>query len=257
MYQYEDDSVPSRSLVFGLNHGVARLTKFEWINNAGKDNSEGEALDIQISVEGQERPISYRLFPITKAFIAGGKGETTDPKHPDFIKAAKEFNSCITHIMHCFVSKETLQMALAKPISNFKEFSKILMSLLPKGYESIPLDLFAQYQWQLKADAKMTYLELPKKMSYGRWLCLSVAPVGSWKAVVVSEPSNDTPVALKYVDEANNVHPFTRNGWFMNSNFAHQQKDGSAESTDDIATGADADAPVAEAGEGVASAWGE
>lgn len=237
MYGYENDDVPVRALVFGLNSGVARVVKFEWINNAGTGNTEGEALDIQIAIEGQERTLSYRLFPITKAFIAGGNGETTDQNHPDFKKAVKEFNSCVTHFMHCFVSKETLQTALARPISNFKEFCKVLMSLLPKGYESISLDLFAQYQWQLKGEAKYTYLELPKKMSYGKWLCPHVAPIGKWKAVVVPEPTNDTPVALKYVDDAGNVHPFTRNGWFMNSNFAKLQKSDSAESADDIATG--------------------
>lgn len=240
MYGYEDDSVPSRTLKFGLNAGVARVVTFEWINNAGAGNTEGEALDIQIAIEGQEKTVGYRLFPVTKAFIAGGAGETQDPNHPDFKKAVKETNAKIMHVMHCFVPKETLQVALGKPISNFKEFCKILTSLLPTNFREIPLDVFANYQWQMKEGTKMTYLEFPKKMSYGKWLCPAVQPVGKWNTVKVEDPSSDTPVALKYVDDAGNVHPFIRNGWFMLSNFAHQQKDESVESVEEIPSG-DAD----------------
>lgn len=239
MYGFEADDAPSNSLVFGLNAGAARLTIFQWINNGGKDGAEGEALDIQFSIEGNERPMGYRLFPVTKAFIANNGGETTDQNHPDFKKAVKDFNQSITHIMHCFVTTDVLSVALGRPISNFKEFCKILESLLPKDFNKKPLDVFLQYDWQFKKeDQKMTYLGLPKKMAYGKWICPAVVPAsGSWKAVKVENPDTATPVALKYVDGENNVHPFTRNGWFMLSNFANQQKQAGVTAVDDIPTG--------------------
>lgn len=242
MYGYEDDKPSQNSIaVFGLNSGIARLTKFEWINNGGAGGTEGEALDILISLDGQERPVSYRMFPVKKAFLPDNGGETTDPAHPEFIKAVKEFNATVIHIMHCFVSDDILKVALATPIANFKEFCKILMGLLPKDIDKIVLDIFMQYQWQAKGEAKMTYLELPKKMSYGRWLCRSVVPVGKWKEVVFPDPTTSTPVALKYIDDINNVHPFIRNGWFMQSNFANQYKEDSGSNTEiptgEVATG--------------------
>lgn len=235
MYGYEEDSVPSRSLVFGLNAAAARITKFEWINNGGAGGSEGEALDIQLTIEGSDQPKSYRLFPFTKAYDKGV--EITDPKHPAFIKALKDFNAAVTHIMHCYVSKENLQVALGRPIATFKEFCKILMSLMPIGYDMIMLDLFAQYQWQLKGDAKQTYLEIPKNMKQGRWLCPAVTPVGNWKEMITSDFTDKTPIALKYVDQAGNIHPFVRSGWFMCQPWANQIKEDSAQDQTDIPEG--------------------
>lgn len=223
MYGYENDDLPISSGRFGLNAGTAKLTKFEWINNAGKDGAEMEAFDIQFTLEGGGRPLNYRLFPVTKAF---GKDnvEITDPKAPEFQKALKDFNSVVTHILHTFIDLEDIKAALSVPITSFKEFCVICMKLLPDGYDQIPLDIFLQYQWQVKGEAKKTYLEVPKSMRYGRWLSKAVAPEeGEWTTMVHPSPSSDTPIALKYVDGKGNVHPFVRNGWFMLSNFAKQQ----------------------------------
>lgn len=223
-YGYENDEVRQSVSSFGLNPGAAKMVKFEWINNAGKDGAEMEALDIQFALTGGDRPTSFRLFPVTKAF---GKDnvEITDPKAPEFQKALKDFNAIVTHILHAFVSIETIKEAFATPIAGFKDFCKIAMSILPKDYDQEKLDIFFQWQWQIKGENDKTYLELPKKMSYGRWICKAVEPVGGvWKTFKHSAPEASTPVALKYEDEAGNVHPFIRNGWFMLSNFATQQK---------------------------------
>lgn len=223
IYGYQDDSVKTgNGLQFGLNAGNIRMVKFEWINDAGKDGTEGEALDIQFLAEGADRPMSYRRFPLTKAFGDNGV-EITDPEHPAFRKAVVDYNAILTHIMHCFVDKDVLQNALSTQISSFKEFCKILMSLLPKDYEKKPLDMFCQWQWQLTGENTRTYLDLPKKMSYGRWLSPAIPPVGKWTEKRVENPDNSKPVALWYVDDDGNTHPFKRNGWFMNSNFATQQ----------------------------------
>ena len=258
MYGYEEDKPSQNSIaVFGLNAGIARITKFEWINNGGAGGTEGEALDIQVSLDGQERPISLRMFPVKKAFLPDNGGETTDPTHPEFKKAVKEFNASVIHIMHCFVADDVLKVALATPIANFKEFCKILMSLLPKDIDKLPLDAFMQYQWQQRGDAKMTYLELPKKMSYGRWLCRAITPVGKWNEVRTPDPTTSTPVALKYVDDEGHIHPFVRNGWFMNSPFANQKKDEETDAAANIPTGASTPTPneTGEAGTAPAQTW--
>lgn len=223
MYGYQDDDVKQGSgLRFGLNAANVRLVKFEWINDAGKDGAEAEALDIQFMIEGGDRAISFRKFPITKTFDPAG-GEITDPNHPVFQKAVRDFNALLMHIMHCFIEKDVLQQALATPIASFKEFCRTLTSMLPKDYDQTPLDMFGQWQWQMTGENKRTYLDLPKKMSYGRWLCPAVSPVGEWKEVRKENPTATDLVALKYVDDEGNIHPFKRNGWFMLSNFAHEQ----------------------------------
>jgi hypothetical protein len=242
IYGYQDDEVSSgNGLKFGLNAGCVRLVKFEWINDAGKDNAEMEALDIHFQVDGADRAISFRRFPMTKAF--GNGAEIVDPKHPAFKKAIVDYNAILTHIMHCFVDKEVLQQSLATPVGSFKEFCKVLMSLLPEDYSTKPLDIFVQYQWQMTGENKRTYLEIPKKMSYGKWLCPEVKPVGKWTEKRLVNPDNGKPVAMWYVDDAGNTHPFKRNGWFVNSNFATQQVSEleQSETTDDDAPTATTD----------------
>lgn len=219
----------SGGLNFGLNPEVT-MTKFEYIKNGGKDGAEGEALDIIFNVNGVDK--GNRKFPVTKAFSTDGSNEDiTDPKAPEMQAARKDFNAIMTHIMHCFVSKENLITALSVPMQNFEQYCKILMGLLPPKFNEIKLDLFAQWQWQYSGENTKTYLEIPKKMKQGIWLHKAVKPVkadgspSSWKEFKKTDPQDNDNMALYYQDEAGNIHPFTRNGWFVNSNFGSQQKE--------------------------------
>lgn len=228
-YGFADDEQKVSQLHFGLNAGNTFLTKFEWIPNGGANGTEQEALDIVFKIGDTEK--SYRMFPVTEAFIKGSQEKTKDVNSPEFKDAQREFNSRIVHILSAFVTKDVIKTALARPISNFKDFCVLCKKLLPKTTPTIPLDIFLQYQWAISPNKNVTYLEIPKKMSYGYWLCKAVEPVGGvWKKVLLDNFDESTQTVLSYVDEANNVHPFVKNGWFMSSNFAKQQK---AESSSD------------------------
>lgn len=235
-YQTDDQQVATNPFVFGLNAGKTFLTKFEYIPNGGKDGTEQDALDIVFNINGTDR--SYRLFPIAKAFLAGG-GETTDPSTPEFQEALKDTNAKVTHILHSFMPSEAIQAGFSKPISSFKEFVQIAMSMLPTDFATRPLDIFMQYQWQLKGDQKRAFLEIPSKMKYGKWLCPAVP--GNWTeqradvaSSIVTDPKKiqeATTRALWYTDDNSNEHPFSKNGWFMLSNFANQLTAGGSEAS--------------------------
>lgn len=220
-YGYQDDEVAQGNGVkFGLNQSALRLAKFEWIPNGGKNGEEKEALDIQFQVIGSDRTISYRKFPVTKAFDkANGNVEVTDPNHPAIKEAQAELSAVIVHILGCFVSKDTIKNAFARPINSFKEYVKIAEGLLPADFAQRPLDVFFQYQWQISGERDRTYLELPKNMKQGKWLAPGTET--EWNEV-------RTPKLLKYVDPANaeNIHPFQRGEFFLDSNWAKQQKTG-------------------------------
>ena len=221
---------------FGLNAGVCFLKKFEWIPNGGKDGAEQEALEIIFEINGTER--SYRQFPVTQAF--GKNNEIiTDPNAKEFKDAVSDFNARITHIMHAFVEDAVLRQALAKRISNFKEYVNIVRSLFPKTTPTIPLDIFMQYQWALKGEQNITYLDIPTKRKHGAFIVKAVVPKGgTWKEVRVENATDNIQDALTYVDGEGNKHPFQRTGWFMNSNFAIQQKTGNQSSTNTEASAA-------------------
>ncbi len=227
-YSYTDDEDAMTSsggggLTFGLMAGVAFMTKFEFIKNGGKDGAEGEAIDIIFNVNGVDK--SYRRFPVTKAYIPAtdGGGETTDVNHPAMQEEFKNFNAIMTHILGVFVDKEHIKIAFGVPITSFEQYANIARSLLPANFAEIPLDIFAHYQWSIKGEATKTYLQLPTKMKYGRWLQKAQVPVGTWHEVKKDSPVDGDANALTYVDDAGNIHNFKRNGWFMNSKYATQQ----------------------------------
>ncbi len=221
-YGFEDDKSKSGpALNFGLNSAAGTLIKFGYNPNGGKDGVAQEVLDIVFSIGGKE--ISYRMFPVTKAF-GENNTEVIDPAHPKFQEAVKEFNASVVHIMKAFVPVATLKTALSMPISNFQQFCNICTNLLPANGKEIKLDFFGQWQWKITGENNTTFVNLPRNVKHGKWLCAHIAPVGGeWKESKVN--------GLKYVDEAENEHPFTRNKWYMDSNFAKQQKE---ESVDDV-----------------------
>ncbi len=227
-YGYESDEVKVSPFNFGLNASNTFLTKFEWTPSGGKEGAELEALDIVFNINSTLK--NYRLFPITKAFLKGG-GETTDRNSQEFKDEVKDFNAKVFHILHCFVDDETYKIATSKRIASFKDFCTIVAALLPKDFDKKPLDVFLQYQWSIGKNNNRTYLELPSKMKHGKWVVAAVK--GNWTRNVVENASDEIREALSYTNEQGEKHPFTRTGWFMNSNFATQQREEGSEGEED------------------------
>lgn len=234
-YGYETDEVAVSPFVFGLNAGKTFLKKFEWMPNGGERGAEMEALEIIFNINGKEK--SYRQFPVKEAFVKGSTtGEkTSDPKAPEFIEAVKDFNAIMTHVAHAFMPDDVYRKGMARPFADFKEFCTVFKSLLPRNTPEIPLDIFMQWQWQPSKDQNRTFLEIPKKMKYGKWLC--PAQAGKWKEVIQEGAGDNVQDALFYYDEGagikmgedgitkyyNKIHPFKKNGWFMKQPFAKMQ----------------------------------
>ncbi len=238
-YGFEDDTVKQSTYHFGGNFGQTFMTKFEFTDKGGKKDettgepTAGEALDIIFNINGTDR--SYRMFPVTKAFDKDNN-EITDPTAEEFKLAQKEFNQINVQIMKCFVDENDIRAALAVKIDSFKQYCGILMGLLPKDYAKKPLDIFMQWQWAIRGEAKGTYLEIPKKVKYGKFICAAVKPTsGNWY-------ENKTTKELSYIDATEQQikdnpslittgtkHPyFSRGEWYMESNFATQQKENGA-----------------------------
>ena len=251
-YGYSSDEVKVSPFNFGGNFSNCFLAKMEWIPNGGKDGAEQEALDIVFKINDVDK--NYRMFPVTKGFDKNNQ-PVTDPNSKGFKDTMIDWNARMTHIMHCFVPTDTLKQALAKPISSFKEYCTIIVALLPKDYSKKPLDIFLQYQWQISDGKNRTYLEIPKKMSYGKWLCAAIP--GDWKEMRAENIDENTRKALWYVDANNssNEHIFVKNGWFMSSNFAHQQKDVEEDTTDSQEAEKETSTESNTAGATEAAAW--
>jgi len=215
-----DESLKSKefaSLNFGLNHGF--ITKFEYNANAGADGAPADALDIEVtSVEG--KTVKSRIYDVKGVYNADNV--LINPGEEGYENIAKieraQRSAVITHFVKALgVTEETIIKALTPAPKNFAEYVQIMTSLVAKNYATIPVDFFVQYQWTLKADAKMTYLELPKNMKDGYFVVPAVKPVGEWKEV-----RNEN--GLSYVDNNGNIHPITKSKSFLESKKAIQQR---------------------------------
>ena len=256
MYGYVSDEVKVNPFVFGLNQG-AKLVKFEWIANGGKEGAEQEALEIIFKIAGVEK--SYRRFPVTQAF---GKNQEviTDPSAPEFKEAVMQLSSCITHILHCFTSPEEAKAKFNRPIRSFKEYAQVAASCLPANFADFDLDIFLEYQWSIKGENDRTYLDIPTSMKGGKWLVPSVKAIGEWKEVRKEDPADNDQKALFYFDSGNpdtnnNLHPITRYGRYMKSHRAKQQFKEGAEANQAAATNIAQQAPAAPAANAAPTTW--
>lgn len=214
-YQNSGDLAPGKQGgKFGLNSG-AFVTKFEFNPNAGKDGAAAEAIDLTVQVG--EREYRHRFFPVNKVFSKEGGGEITDVNSPEykeqFAKEMGQFNAVISDIVKCFVPEEDLKVALATPISTFKDFANVVTRLVQStpNWQKKPVDVFLQYQWSPSGDNDRTYLELPKNVKHGVFI---VASQGDEFEEV------RTTSSLKYV-RGEEEHSFKRGEWFLGSAFAN------------------------------------
>jgi hypothetical protein len=215
-----DESLKSKSGgVFGLNTSVF-LTKFELNPNAGADGAAQDAIDITIQIE--DREFRNRIYPTTKVYDKDGN-ELTDKTSSEYIKAYnadwKQKNAVITHILKCFRTEDEIKQALSTPLNSFADFARVVTGLLPVDSEKKPLDVFLEYQWTIGSGQDRTYLQLPRNMKGGYWICDSVQANGTWTKIVDDK-------GLRYVDVQDNEHPFTRDKNFMSGNKANQQIEG-------------------------------
>lgn len=213
----QDESLKGKSIdgVFGLNQ-AAKLTKFDYNPNAGKDESLADAIDIHISIGSSEQRL--RIYDITRVFD-GSNGEVTDTSSPKYTQLYNEQwmqnSAMITHILKAFVSEETIKQALSTPLSSFADWAKVVTALVPNNYQEINVDVFLEYQWNIPDGKDMTYLQLPRNMKGGYWICKS--QVGTFKDGILDDGT------LVYKNEQGQEHPFNRNKAFMESNKAIQQ----------------------------------
>jgi hypothetical protein len=207
---------------FGGNFGVAFIKAFSYQENVAKEgNPVREAIEVELLVRDRTQKIWFS--PVNKVF-----GENSTELNPGddgydagFNAAMVQQNAVIVHYLKALgVSDEALQNNLKGPFNGFKGFSDAITGLLPTGYESKPLDLFMEFQWNIgkKSDGTpndKTYPTVPKNMKGGYFLV--GAQPGEWSEVRGEDGS------LGYVNAEGTPHPFKRDETFMSGNKGVQQ----------------------------------
>lgn len=209
-----DESLQSKgSVQFGLNTG--KLTNFAYNPNGGKDGAPKSAFDIEVEVNGIQKHI--RLFePVGTLKYGNSDVNEGDPDYEKaFVAQMTQVVAVIKHFAKAVgVTDEQMDAINA---TDFRNWAIAVSVLLPADWKARSIDIFFEYQYSIQEGQNKTYPTLPTNMKGGKFVCASIAPVGSWKPVV--EPDG----ALHYEDDNKNVHIFKRNAAFMNGNKGKQQ----------------------------------
>lgn len=244
-YGYAEETNNNFVGKFGLNSGITKMVKFAYTPNGGKDGTAQEALQIEFLLKGAEKPRSHNFFPVTEVYVPIDDNNNTEKKTvaeilasgnskwiEAYSKAMTNLSATITHILAAYVPIQTVKLAFQQPIPDFKRYCEVAASILPRGFENEIMDVFIQYNWNTDTkideagnDILVVYSSFPRKMTTGAWLCKYVPAVGEWHEKRISDPEDSDPKALCYIDDAGNEHPFTRNGYFMNRNWAKSKKE--------------------------------
>lgn len=215
-----DDSLKSKQGGrFGLNQAL--ITKLEYNPNAGTDGAAADAIDCTVSIGDKE--FRHRTYDITGDLY---KGDNTiapgEPGYDELFNTEKaQREAVVVHTLKALgVTEDQISKALAGGnVTDFASWAKAMCGAKPSNFNVLPIDVFLEYQWNIGADNDRTFLQLPKNMKGGRFLSAAIDPVGKWNEVRDAK-------GLRYVDDANNEHPFTRSSNYMESNKAIQQIEG-------------------------------
>tara|TARA_R110000868_G_scaffold364194_1_gene627032 strand:- start:789 stop:1559 length:771 start_codon:yes stop_codon:yes gene_type:complete len=241
-----DDSLKSKQGgKFGLNN--ANITKMEYNPTAGKDDAAADAIDITVSVGDKE--FRTRIYDITGDLFKGdNKVAPGEAGYDDLYNTEKAQREAV--VVHAVKALGVTEAQIVSALQNggvvdFKTWAIAMCSTIGADFATRGINVFVEYQWNIGEGNTMTFLQLPKNMKGGRFLSPAIAPVGAWTEVNDSE-------GLRYVDAANNEHPFTRSENYMGSNKAVQQREGEEDAEDTTTTGS------ANGGGGTAakSTWG-
>lgn len=193
----------------GLNKGT--VTGFTFNPNGGAGGSAQECVDVEITIEGREKPMNKRYFPITKVYGKEGN-EITDPTNDEFKVASEQLSGTLQDIVGAVAGADAVKAALSRPIASFKEYITILENVYKAtpGANAVPVDVFLSYEWKIRGENKQTFLTLPdaKLIKHGRWIIPAVN--GDFQPEITSK-------GLRYVMEGGIAHPFSRSDWFVKS----------------------------------------
>jgi len=202
---------------FGLNQN-ARITKFEINTMAGKGQTPGLAVDINVTASGKE--VRRRIFEPNKVYCTITKGSvvpTTDAHKEAFKKNMGQYTGMITHLVKATgVTQETINNALAVPAQNLKGWLDIMFALVPANFSERPVDVFLQWQKAIGSKAKITFLEIHDKRDHGVVIIPAVPGV-------FSEFRDEE--GLRYVNATGDEHPIKRKSDFFETKHAEQQKE--------------------------------
>lgn len=225
----EEDLQNSSNVVFGLNT-ECNVSKFIFNDNINFNNNPQTYVGIEIEVIIEESKFFNTLFlDFTKVYLKDEGWIEEGHESFDRLLFNKIFklNLIITDYLTALGQRKVNIDKLNNKF-NYNDMSndslilhfKKLSELVPVNYTEKKVDIFLEYQNQIKPGQDRTYLQIPQYRDSGKFVCESCLGA-DWTEV-------RTKTELKYVDDSRGVtHPFVRGEWFLNSKYSIKQVDNS------------------------------
>lgn len=205
------------SINFGLQEN-AKLTKF----TLNKENQYGAQIEVEIT---------FNNDAVNKSWI----GLTPHPDVKDVDAELTNKFAAIKHIIKAVgVTDEMIKKVTSDAVS-FEDGVEKVLNILPKDFDTKPIDVFMEWQMNIGNNNDKTYLTLPSNMKGGRFMSTHVDPVGSWVENLIPKKS------IIYTDDAGNQHPIQKGTAFMLSTRSYQQFKGTNNSNNKSTTSYDID----------------
>lgn len=200
---------------FGLNQG-ARISALNYVPQSADSNEY-----VQMEITLADGAVMKQRIYMPSGDVYSGNNRLS-PGMEGYDKAVQEqTNQRLAVLIHAVralgATPEQIQNNLnaTKPQSFQQWCQAVLGGVSQQLLQSNRVDVFLEYEWNIREGQTQTYLVLPRNMKGGYWLCQAMP--GTFK-------EENTADGLSYVNEQGMLHPFTRSVNFMESNKAKQQK---------------------------------
>jgi len=191
-------------------------------------NASWTSFDINIEVAG--KVTMGRFFVPTKVYCKDANGPveiTTKVHEATHVKDMAQFTGYVTHaIKSVGVKQDQIVKALATPPTNVTDWMEIMLSLVPRNFKEVPVDVFLEWQNTFSGEATVTFLRLPKNMKTGRWI--TPARPGTFVEVLTTK-------SLTYVNENDKEHDISRDASFIDGECFTQKREGQEAEEEDTA----------------------
>ena len=215
-----DESLKSKaggSKKFGLNQGYT-FSKFEYNPNASKDGSPNPALDINL-VDKDGSLIYYTIYGDPGVLDESGV-KISDTNSQEYQEGLKKniatLQGVLSHFSRIVLPEEEYKKRFSEAnITGPESLLQFVASVMaPAVINKTPVDVFLQYQWDIKKGQDRTYLELPKNLKDGYFITKGTQD--EWTEVRNEE-------GLKYINSKGEEHVFNRKKSYLEDKKAIQQ----------------------------------
>lgn len=190
---------------FGLNQSCAVKSV-----QAAK-GSQSTYLKVEVQVAGDKYPQTLRLVFPNSAWDRKAKRMSTEPA---LVSAARDaWKKDVINVFEALSGIKNLESQVGR-YADAEGFINNLIDLMPEDYLDTVVDVFLEYEKEIRPGKNKKYLQFPMNSEAGLFFAKGTA--GEWTQIIDDN-------GLRYV-KGDREHPFKREPWYMKTARANGER---------------------------------